>query len=140
MTSSVAIGHGTLLAWDADGATGTYTDFLELVFVTPPNESGDTVDVTHTASPDKYREFKAALLDAGEVTAHFNYVPGNTADVKMREHRRARVFRNYKITFPNAETIIFSGWPGSISPDVPLDDKMTLEVTFKISGKPTHST
>ena len=44
-----------------------YTALAEVTELSPPELSRDSVDFTHFGSPDRHREFKPGLSDAGEV-------------------------------------------------------------------------
>ncbi len=134
MTTQASIGHNTLFKRN-DGA-GAYTTLAEVTGVTPPNLSRDTVDATHMESPERYREFISGLRDGDEVSIEMNFVPGGAAMTALLAdfHNDAAV--GYKIVFPNAVEWTFSAFITSFNPEAPLDDKMTLAPTFKITGKP----
>ena len=136
MSASNAInGFGSIIAYESD-TPGTYTDFAEITSITPPAIKGETADVTHMASPDGAREFIATLIDGGEVTFGLNY-RGAQADTLLGF---LRTKKNYRITLPNADTWTFAGIITNISGAIQLADKITQDVTLKVSGKPAHVT
>jgi predicted secreted protein len=112
----------------------------DVLSLTPPSASRDTIDTTTHDSTGDYREFIASLIDAGEATILINHNPGSADD----EHIQA--------TFAAGEVVGFAidlNKPGSATQqrtsgscivtqaapaDVVIDDKMTQTVTLKVSG------
>lgn len=136
MATSAAIGHGSVFSIGDGGGPEVFTPVAETVTITPPNFTRDTVDATHMASPDKWREFIGGLRDAGEVTIELNFVPGGPAQDAIIAKFTADAVSNFRITFPNAEAWTFAAWCTGFAPEDPLEDKMTVTATFKLSGKP----
>lgn len=114
----------------------TYTDLAEVLSVTPPSISVETVDATHMASDDGFREFIAALKDGGECAVTMNYVE---ASATLLQTLVLAGLETFKITLAGGSTLIFSGIPTSFAIDeVVIDDKMTMSFAIKVSGKPTY--
>jgi len=133
-----SIGHGSTLT--VGGNTVGKIETIALGGITK-----DTIDVTHMASTGKYREFEAGLIDAGEVTlttnAPIDFASDTTnyySDLKT-EIEKTSSTSSWVLTFPNSANISFSGWVTSFSINDPVGDKITTEVTIKISGKPTFA-
>ncbi len=136
MATEAAIGHGSIFAHGDGGAPEVFTPLAEVVTITPPQLVRDTVDATHMASPEKWREFVPGLKDGGEVSLEMNFIPGNSDwDILFTEFDND-VASNWKITFPNSEAWIFLAYCTGIETAVPLDDKMSATATFKVTGKP----
>lgn len=140
MASNVSIGFGTKLQrGNSDGPPETYTDIGEVIEVTPPNPSRDSVETTHTSNADRWRTFIPGLIDGGELSIEINYVPGSTADDNLQTDLNSATVENYKVLFASGESIIVPAFVTGIEPGVPIDDRMTATVTFKVAGKPTYS-
>ena len=140
MSSNVAIGFGTLLQRGAgDGPPETFATIGEVIEVTPPNPSRDSVETTHTSNADRWRTFIPGLIDGGELSIEINYVPGSTADDNIMTDLNSSSVKNYKVLFVSGESIIVPAFITGIEPGVPIDDRMTATVTFKVAGKPTWS-
>lgn len=137
MATSAAIGHGSAFAIGDGGGPEVFTDVAEVFAITPPNLTRDTVDATHMASTEKWREFIAGLRDAGEVSISLNFVPGGAAQDALTAKFASDTASNFRITFPNAEAWIFAGLMTGFAPEDPLDGKMTATARFKLTGKPT---
>lgn len=131
MTNAL-IGYGTTFAISTNGTT--FTDVAEVFEVTPPSDSLDTVDATHMSSPNATREFIFGLRDPGEASFEMAFIPGSASDVLIQSIRDTRQTVTCRITFPNNATWTFSGVLTGYEPAVPLDDRMTATVTFKVSG------
>lgn len=136
MATNTSIGYGSAFAVGDGGSPEVFTDLAEVTNITGPNVVRETVDATHMASPNRYREFIAGLIDAGEVSVEMNYVPGGATEILLNGCLEQVAVRNYRITAPNAEVLAFSGFCTSRSAAIPLDDKMTMSATFKVSGDP----
>lgn len=117
--------------------SSTYTAFAEVTELGVPETSRDSVDFTHYGSPDRFREFKPGLSDAGEVTLTYNLVPGLADDAVIATHFATNAVETWRIVFPNGAKLEFSGFATKHGRAAPMDDKMTGSATFKISGKPT---
>ncbi len=106
--------------------------------ITPPSAQIDQIDVTHMQSPDRRREFIPGLIDSGECSFEMNYVPDSDGDNELNEILDLAVGldrrRQCRITYPNGVTHTFTGSLQTYEPTIPVDDKMTATVTFKVSG------
>ncbi len=117
------------------GATVSGPGFTgELVSVDVSGLSANAVDVTHQGSTDGYREFLAGAKDPGEVETEVlmngaGPLPGQKGTLT--------------ITFPvpdggtsgpsfSCEAILTE-----VSVGCPLDDRVTMTLRWKLTGKPT---
>lgn len=136
--SQAMLGYGSVFQIAAESSPDLYVDLAEVTSITPPSADVDQIDVTHMTSPNRYREFIDGLIDAGECSLDINFVPGNSTDVRMFELLNLPIGtdhnRNLRISFPNGRTWSFRGVLTGYEPDVPVDDRMTATVTFKVSG------
>jgi hypothetical protein len=97
--------------------------------------------VSRARSPDGYREFLGGLKDGGEVTIEANFLPAHAsqnASTGVISFFDAGERRNYQIVWPTSPTTSwqFAAVVQSVEPAAPVDDKLNLSVTFKLSGKP----
>lgn len=139
MTTAAMIGHGTLFKV-GDGATPeVFTTVAEVTKLKPPGLSRDTVDVTHMESTGGWREFIAGLKDGGEVSMEINFDPGGTTTDLLTDMFSTSTVGNKKIVFPDNSEWAFKAILTGFEPDAPVDDKMTANVKFKVSGVPTFT-
>lgn len=114
----------------------TYTPFAEMTELNPPETSRDSVEFTHFASPDGYKEFKPGLSDGGEVSLTYNLVAGLYDDATIHAHLADRTVDGWRIVYPNGAELNFKGFATTHGHATPLDDRMTGTATWKITGKP----
>lgn len=134
-TASVA-GFGTTFSYLSTDPS-TYTALAEVLSVTPPSISVETIDATHMGSDDGFREFIASLKDGGEVTVNLNYVE---ASATLLQTLVLAGVEGFKITFPGSSTYTFSGIPTAFTfDDVVIDDKVAMSLTIKVTGKPVFA-
>lgn len=131
MTTNAALGYGVLFGIKNGG--GTFDNVAEVTNVKPPAYARDAIEATHMESPDRFREYIAGLMDAGEVSIEINYVP-SASDVVIAALAAGK--GTFKITHPNSVTLTFDAIVTNYEPQLPLDDKMTAAATFKVTSKP----
>ncbi len=134
------IGLGTTVGYETTPGGGTYTTVGEVFEFSPPASSMDTVDATDFSHTDGHRRFIAGLIDAGEVTFTLHYDPALTVYGAIDTMYKARVQRKWKFIYAGStvNTVIDALITG-LGRAVPMDEKMTMEVTLKVSGLLTEA-
>lgn len=139
MTATAAkIGFGIIFARES-ATPSTYTALAEVVDATAPTLTRETQDATHHGSTGRVREHISGLRDSGEAEITFNYVAGGTVWDALKGDYDLDDPHNYKITFPNSESVIFPALITELGPATPMDGKMMLRAKFKLTGAPTWS-
>lgn len=131
--TAAMIGYGSIFEISTDSGA-TWTNIGEVTSIAPPSDEIDVLDATHVESPNRTREFITGLRDPGECSLEMHFIPGSVGDLKLQEVRDAAVRVRARITFPNAAIWTFSAIFTGYEPDVPMDDKMTATVTFKVTS------
>ena len=134
--------YGTLLQIGDGGSPEAFTTIAEVTEIGGPSLALDPLDVTSHESPGAFREFVGGLLDGGEVTSTINYVPtGGTHDATtgLIADMIARTVRNFQLIFPDVGTTTWSlsALITAFEPAEPVDDRLSAEVTLKVTGQPT---
>lgn len=145
MTVEVRIGHGTLFKSGDGSSPETFTTLAYVTNVGGPSIARDSIDASHTQSPNQWREFIAGMKDAGEVSIDLDFVTdGNSPStsnsaVLMAEFSNdgSAATKNRQIVFPNGAIWSFSAFLTAFEPAAPVADKVTASATFKITGQPT---
>lgn len=139
--SEAKIGYSTIVKLDENAGVGAESLVtLEEVFeVTPPEASVATVDATHMASPNRAKEFVSGLIDNGSASIQGNYVPNSTTDNLIRDLQAAGSETKMEITFPNGVKVSCQILIENYSQSVPVEDRMTFTVSFKVTGATTLS-
>jgi len=99
-----------------------------------PNKSRETIDVTSLDSSGGYREFIPSFRDPGELTLNMNFTRA-VYDL-LNADFEASTTQNYDIVFPDTgnTSLDFDGYVTGITIGIPTDDKVTMDVTIKITG------
>jgi predicted secreted protein len=97
--------------------------------------SRDTIEVTTLDSPNGYRQFVGGLLDAGElsISGYFDYA----AHSPLLDDLEAGTATTYTIEFPGGAKWTFTCVVTSFSTGAEMEDLVSFEASFKVSGKPT---
>lgn len=139
MTATTAsIGFGCILQRDAGGSPSSYSDVGEVIDPGSLSMSRDTVDATHTASTGRYREFLSALRDAGEFTSTIALVPGGSAYASLVTDFETNTAVGYRFKFNDSAGTkwYFNAFITSLNTTTPLDDRMVVAATWKLTGQP----
>lgn len=133
MSNAVA-GVGTLFRrWSGTA----WVNIAEINSINGPTMSRETIDVTSLDSTGGYREFIAGFRDAGTVTLNMNFTRAGYD--QMKDDFESDTLQNYEIVLPDAEntSVEFEGLVTELPLTISPDDKITVDVTIKISGEPT---
>lgn len=141
--SDSTLGHGSILT--VNDATNT-TTVGNIISISGPNQTRDSIDVSTMDSGTKFREFLPGMLDAGELTAEMNY-DGTNAGVADKLHTlRTATAQTWKLQFYDRATTsqTHSSWASAgfitaLGHAVPFDDKVTQSLTLKFTGVPTYT-
>lgn len=128
-------GYGTLLKRSG-------TTIAEVRNISGPNLALGTVETTHHTSTGGWREHIGTLLDAGEVTAELNFLPGHATQsfaAGLVKDLKDKTLQTFSITFTDAVPTVwtFTAFVTQFAITAPVDGKLTANVTLKISGQPT---
>jgi hypothetical protein len=133
--TQAAIGYGTTVeVASAIVPSTSYVDIGEVTSVNPPGITIDTIEASHMKSPDKFKEYITGLKDGSDMTVNTNYVPGSAGDIAVRTMLGEDKPRNVRITFPNGSIETFAAYLTNRQRTVPVDGKMTCDLTFKVTG------
>ena len=142
--SAAAMGAGAAFGIGDGASSEVFSDIAEVLSISPPSQSVDIIDVTHLKSTDRVREFIAGMIDPGEVSIEMNFVPGSAADTAIQALEGLSTTTNFRVTFPDGTsgsvTWIFAGFLSGYEPAIPSGEKMTANVTFKVTGTTTVGT
>jgi predicted secreted protein len=111
------------------------TPLAEINSITGPGMTRDFIDVTSLDSTGGYREFIAGFRDGGTVVLNMNFTIDTWALMKDDFEDDAAV--PYSIELPDSDgtTISFNGLVTECPITIPTDDKVTADVTIKVTGE-----
>lgn len=93
-------------------------------------------------SPNRTKEYKAGLIEPGEVSMKCNAVltnPTQNATTGIIAKQQAGTTHNWKIVYPDTTTCSFTGYVKSVQVEPPINDRETLSFVIKIAGACTWS-
>jgi len=134
MTTNAISGVGASFKRGDGTSNESFTAVAEVNSISGPSMSRAFIDVTSLDSAGGYREFISAFRDPGEVSLVMNFTHQGYEDMKDDFDTDTSV--NYQIVLPDsaATTLEFAAYVTDLPLDVPLDDKITINVTLKVSG------
>jgi hypothetical protein len=137
--------QGTILARSIDpnwpdsspqGGSVTFTDVAELRDLTPPALQRNTIETTtHNETWDKK---VVGIKRHGDLSADLNFEPSNATQDHLTGLQKsyddgARDI--WRITYPNTEKWLFSGYITGFEVDAPVDDRLAADLTVAVTGQ-----
>ena len=106
----------------------------EVNSITGPSMTRNFIDVTSLDSVGGYREFITGFRDAGTISLAMNFTP--VTYKAMKADFESEVAQNYEIVLPDEDhtTLEFEGLVTELPLSIPTDDKITADITIKITG------
>jgi predicted secreted protein len=136
MASNAFSGVGTRFGrWNT--TTHAWDYLAEINSITGPTMTRDFIDVTSLDSTGGYREFITGFRDAGTVSLSMNFTRASY-ELMMGDFEVATV-QSYEIVLPDADvtSLEFEGLVTEVPLTIPTDDKVTADVTIKVTGAVT---
>lgn len=136
--SNEQIGIGVkFYRWDMDPTTPAFIEMCNITGLGGPSYARDVLETTDLCTEGGFRTFVGGLRDAGELTVSMNFNKDNFN--LMMEDFLIDTPNKYGISIPlpNEMAFEFEGLVQGPPIEIPRDDIITMEVTIKISGKPT---
>ena len=120
-----------------NSGAGVWEKIANITNIGGPDMSRDTIDTTSLDTVGGYRTFIAGFRDAGSVALAMNFVRDGYET--MKSDFESDVVQNYELVLPDADTttLEFEGLVTELPLVVAPDDKITMDVTIKISGQVT---
>lgn len=134
MSDAIA-GVGTQFKLGDGTSDEGFTALAEVNSITGPSMSREQIDVTSLDSTGGYREHIGGFRDGGEITLNMNFTRANY--VTLVGEFEDDDSRNMQIVFPDSgeTTLDFAGIVTDLPISIPTDDKITLDVTIKVTGE-----
>lgn len=136
MSDAIA-GKGTQFRrWNT--TDGTWDVIAEVNSISGPGMTRDTIDVTSLDSTGGYREFIGGFRDGGNVSLSMNFTRAGYE--LMKDDFEDDTLQNYEIFMsecPDLTSLEFEGLVTELPLSIVPDDKITADVTIKVSGAVT---
>jgi len=133
---------GTLLKLGDGGGPETFTTIAEITNIGGPSLAQDPIEVTSHSSTSGWKEFVGGLKDGGEVSLEMNFLPANATQAYgtgVLDDLYNGVLRNFQLVFPDTAntTWAFAALVTAFEVAAPVDGKLGVTATLKLSGQPT---
>lgn len=118
-------------------ATGEWESIAEVNSITGPGMSRETIDTTSLDTTGGYRTFIASFRDPGTISMSMNF--SRDTYEQMKTDFEDDSAQNYEIVLPDDEktTIEFEGFVTELPISISADDKVSADVTIKVTGQVT---
>ena len=138
--SEATAAKGTLIKLGDGASPEVFTTIAEVTNIGGPEIEQDSLDVSHHGVD--YKQFVGGLKDGGEVALELNYLPADgthNAATGLLKDLNDGVLRTFQLVFTDTSltTWVFSALVTRFAPGAPVDGKLGLSVTLKVSGTPT---
>jgi len=130
--SNAFSGLGTIFnRWDGS----QWAAIAEINSISGPSASRETIDVTTLDTVGGYRKFISGLRDGGDVSLNMNFTKA-TYEL-MKDDFEDNAVQEYQIVLPDDDGTVlqFEGLVTELPVEIPLDDKVSANITIKVSGK-----
>lgn len=127
-------GHGTIVAVQLVPG-GAFTDIAELGDISTPGLSRNEFDAT--TQNEEIDSYILGVLRRGALTFPVNFIPTNnthdhlTGLIKLHADN---VMTGWRQTFPDGTEWIMSGQVQALGSAAPVDGKLSMDVTIRMSG------
>lgn len=120
-----------------DSSAEAWEEIAEINNITGPGMTRETIDTSALDTEGGYRTFITGFRDAGTVSMSMNF----TREVYelLKDDFESDTPVGYEIILPDADntSFEFEGLVTEIPLTIPPDDKVTVDLTIKISGEVT---
>lgn len=120
------------------GATLTFSTLTANIFsISGPGLAADAVETTHMGTTNGWRTFMQGLCDAGEVSFEANFDPDEDDPINLTTSATLTVTWPIPSGLSSGATWAATAFCTGYEPSAPVDDRMTVSLTFKLSGEVT---
>lgn len=128
-------GIGTTFSREDPAASDTYIKLAKVYGISGPSMSRNTIETTTYDADSGYMKKIGGLRDPGQLTFSLNFAYAEY--LILKGDFEADQAAKYQVVLPDEDTttLTLTGLVTEIPIDVPLDDRVTVDVTIEISGK-----
>ena len=132
--TSAELGFGAFVDISTDG--GATWDSAGQISgdITPPSAAVDIVEASHSQSPGRVKEFITGMTDPGTCSFPIHFNPNSEVDQLYRAIRLAGDRVTVRLTYGNGVTEKFGALLTSYQPAIPINDRQTAQVEWKVTG------
>ena len=139
MTVDARIGHGAQFQRGDGQVLEQFAHTGEIADVVMPKRSADSIDATHSLSPEGWREFFKGLKQLEEFSLEVHFIWGGAANAPYNADFNASGPRNYRVVGPDGSYVEFAALVVGLDSSLSTADKMVLTVDFRPTGAPSET-
>lgn len=136
-TEKPTTGVGTkFYRWNPDNSSADkWERQANVMSISGPNKTRETIDVTTLDAEDGYMEFIAGLRDGGTFSIEFRFT--HATYKQLNDDFEDDTPQNYKIVLPNESktTLELEAYVTEVPTEIDKDSAITFTAQFKVSGK-----
>jgi hypothetical protein len=148
MPTQAIIGYGSKLKVDTSGGSTYATEVGQVEEANLPDIAQTDVKMSHLQSPNRYHEYRPGMVEPGE----FKF------KILFEKNQYSALLGYLNTGLPAANTpyawkwifsdgaseagcsyMTFTGHVKSMGAAIPMDDKVSCDVTIKVTGKPVFN-
>lgn len=135
MSSNAIPGVGCEFTRGNGASSETFTALAEVNSINGPGMTRDFIDVTSLDSTGGYREFIGGFRDGGTLSLNMNFTLTTYAQMLLDFENQDAV--NYQVVLSDSgnSTLTFAAFVTDLPLTITPDDKVTCDVTLKITGE-----
>ena len=133
---------GTLLKLGSGSPTPTFATVAQVISITGPGITVDTIEMTDHDNTTGYKEFLPSFKDGGEVTLELYFDPAHTTHgISQGLLGAIGAVRDWQLVFPTSPSTqwTFKGIITRFEPSANATEALTASCTIKVTGAPTLS-
>lgn len=142
MASNAWWAYGSDFKVGNDGTTETFATVAEVLDISGPNMTMDTIEVSSQDSANGWREYIAGWRDAGEVSISANWIPASSTQdgtAGILSKFLDSDLHNYQIITPQCDgtetyTITLRGIVTGFNVNLPLTEQAKVDFSIKLTG------
>lgn len=134
MSSNAFAGVGTQLKRGNGASAEVFTALAEINSISGPSNDTQEIEVTSLDSTDGWREYILGFKDGGELTFEMNFTYAAYSILFGDWDDRVAVNFQLVLSDTGATTFSFAALVKSCPVLVPFDDKVTANITLRITG------
>jgi hypothetical protein len=132
--TTAEIGYGAVIDLSTDDGSTWDSGGQVAGDITPPSATVDVIEASHMQSPGRIKEYITGMSDPGECSYPIHFNAGSAIDDRYLAIRAAGERVKVRITFGNAAIWTFDALLTGYAPQVPINDRQTAQVTWKVTG------
>jgi predicted secreted protein len=118
-----------------DTSNGTFTALTTVIDINPPGVTVGAIDTTHHTSTSEYKERIAGWKDMGPFALKLQYDKTQHGTLSGL----LGTMKYWKVTFPDASTLVFQGFITKIDLSSPLEGIIESDIEITTTGVPTFT-